>query len=225
MERPRPHASGGVVTFLDVLGWRGIYQRKEDPLGDLSTLVRELEEMAEDEPAPGCETQIRSISDTIAVFSSAEEAAWDQGLELHGQLAAWAIARGMIYQMPVRGATSVGQFQLSANIFVGPAIDEAAGWYEKADWIGVHLTPSAAFAFEPKDSSMWVPYAPPVAGAIGWTCPCVLWPDAWLFSDENRQSLLRIFRQMGPITPDISSKYTNALRFFDETQSRVKRVS
>ena len=33
-------------------------------------------------------------------------------------------------------------------MILGPAIDEAAQYYELADWIGVHLTPSAFSAVD-----------------------------------------------------------------------------
>jgi len=208
---------------MDVLGWRGIYQRKPNPLSDLEELVSGLRDLHR--PDSPIETQIKSISDTIAVFSRGEEDEWPRLIEWHGQLAALAITRGINYELPIRGATSVGEFQLLDDMFVGPALDEAAGWYEKADWIGVHLTPSAAFSFKPGLGSMWVEYKPPLTGAGGWRCPCVLWPFAWDFEEGDRASLQRVFRNLGPITPDISNKYTNALRFFDDMQGEIGRVN
>jgi hypothetical protein len=216
--------TGGVVTFMDVLGWRGIYQRKPNPLADLEELVSGLGALHDGSlhrvPAP----RIKGISDTIAVFSLGDEEEWPDLINYHGFVAAVAIARGINYEMPIRGATSVGDFQLSENMFVGRAIDEAAGWYEKADWIGVHLTPSADFAFEPDERSYWVRYMPPLPGAPRWPCPCANWSHAWGTEKQDRESLLRIFRTLGPITPDISNKYINALKFYDEMQDRLKDV-
>jgi hypothetical protein len=223
MERSQPDFAGGVVTFLDVLGWRGMYQRKPDALSVLQKLVGGLRDLHTSEyrvPAP----EIKSISDTIAVFSLGDEEQWSDLVNYHGFLAAVAVARGITYEMPIRGATSVGDFQLSEDAFIGPAIDEAAGWYEKADWIGVHLTPSAAFAFEPDQASYWVEYTPPLPGAAHWKCPCANWSHVWGTAGQDLVSLKRIFRNLGPITPDISNKYTNALKFYDEMQDRLKDV-
>ena len=40
-----------------------------------------------------------------------------------------------------RGAISIGEYLTSDDTILGPAITDAAGWYEKADWFGVVLTP------------------------------------------------------------------------------------
>ena len=51
-------------------------------------------------------------------------------------------------------------FAILGNIFVGKAVDEAASWHEQADWIGVHLTPSAEYAFKSTaKKSAWAPLA------------------------------------------------------------------
>ena len=49
-----------------------------------------------------------------------------------------------------RGAISYGEYSFSAeqNIVMGDAIDEASEWYDKVDWIGIILTPSAEYAVE-----------------------------------------------------------------------------
>lgn len=50
----------------------------------------------------------------------------------------------------LRGVISYGEFFTvkKQNILLGPAIDEAGDWYDKANWSGIHLTPTANFKFQ-----------------------------------------------------------------------------
>lgn len=48
--------------------------------------------------------------------------------------------------IPLRGAMSVGEYIEGGNCVLGPAVADAAAWYEQADWIGVVSTPSCYFS-------------------------------------------------------------------------------
>jgi hypothetical protein len=199
----------GVVTFLDILGWRGIYQRQPDPLGDLARLIEALRDLGDEGT-----TDIKSISDTIAVFTPVTEGEVQGAIERHGQLCARAVCDSIVNHIPVRGATSFGEFQLHHDMFVGPAVDEAAGWYEQGDWIGVHLTPSADFRFGTQGSQYWVRYEAPLkVGRL--ETACVWWGPTWDADAGDAEALRTHFIQMGPLTPDISAKFINTLSFYD----------
>jgi len=43
-----------------------------------------------------------------------------------------------------RGALSIGYYLEEQDVALGPAVTDAANWYEKADFIGIILTPSAS---------------------------------------------------------------------------------
>lgn len=45
-----------------------------------------------------------------------------------------------------RGAISVGKFykDVAKNLVMGEAVTDAAAWYERANWIGIHATPRAS---------------------------------------------------------------------------------
>lgn len=206
----------GVTTFLDVLGWKGIYQRKSDPLKELSGLVGLLEREKEGSAIPA---DIRSISDTIAIFSTCDDRRCGEAFKLHGALAKHAICKSIASGIPVRGVTSHGSFQTNETMFMGKAIDEAAGWFEQADWIGVHMTPSAAFRYAAlskaqQSPSLWVDYKPPCKGVAPWPTPCVNWVRQWRQDGSDRLALLQEFRNLGPIGPDIIGKFANTLAFF-----------
>ena len=215
--------SPGVITFLDVLGWKGIYTREEKPIDRMRRLITGIKT----DVALYVSNQIvvHSISDTIILYSKDVDPTTTDittVVDAHGKVCANAIARSIIENIPVRGATAVGEFSVEDDIYVGKAIDEAAIWHEKADWIGVHLTPSAVYAVESLSPAIWKPYKPPLKEGMSISeIPCVVWTDAWkkiLPFDEipPRKQLRTIFYNMRPITPDFAMKYANTLAFFDK---------
>lgn len=59
----------------------------------------------------------------------------------------WLISAGLKQGLLLRGALAIGDYVVGSTeagsiILVGPAVSDAASWYEKADWFGVVLTPS-----------------------------------------------------------------------------------
>ncbi len=163
----------------------------------------------------------RSISDTIVLFTrlpdEAEEQEVSEALIDQGNVCATGIVQSIVSGIPIRGATTYGNFEIHENIYVGKAVDEAAMWYETGDWIGVHLTPSALFAVEPNDlSPVWVPHQLPSFDKVKFDTLCVNWLNSWrqsLNDDDGLRQLRRLFRQMGPIVPALSGKFTNTLSF------------
>jgi hypothetical protein len=50
---------------------------------------------------------------------------------------------------PLRGAFAVGEFFVGdERTVLGPAVSDAASWFEAADWIGVHATPHASMVIQ-----------------------------------------------------------------------------
>ncbi len=143
----------GAVTLLDVLGWKGIWQRLDDPVGILRNLVDDTGKRAErlvnriskagksvPKSFSNLKVKVKGISDTIALFTYGE---CNAALEFHAWMAMDILFRSIQNEIPVRGATCYGSFTTRGNIMAGPAIDEVASWYEACEWIGVIQTPSA----------------------------------------------------------------------------------
>lgn len=212
--------AGGVVTFLDVLGWKGVYDRIPEAIAKL----RQLVEGIRDESLPlkrgrtYREIEVKSISDTIAIFTLCNIDEASNIIEIHGKLCQWAIPQSIELEIPVRGATAFGEFEFSENIFVGKAVDEAASWHEHIDWIGVNLTPSAEFLYSPvKDLNLWRPYKAPNKSKIDWTPRCVDWTANWGQDREVRtRNIKDKFRRLGPIVPEISGKFIHTLAFIEK---------
>ena len=222
-----PIASVGVVTFLDVLGWKGIWQRKQNAIGDLESLVNSMNKMAtklsrgrkiSKDEIISPETRVMIISDTIVIFTEATIENVKNIIDMHGSLCQEAIPSSIKKGIPIRGATSYGEVIISTNnsIYAGKAIDEAASWHEVADWIGVFLTPTANFVYEANENSIWVENNPPMkvhdksinTYSVNWVTEK---------GETQIKSIKESFCNLAPITPDIVSKFSNTIKFLEET--------
>ncbi len=218
--------SNGVVTFLDVLGWKGVYDRKQDAIASLKGLVVGVSGQAKTKRGRiSMNVEVKSISDTIAIFALCAENEISTAIEIHGELCQWLIPKSIDSEIPVRGATAFGEFEIFENIFVGKAVDEAASWHEQADWIGVHLTPSAEYVFKSTaKKSAWALFTPPNKTRLNWKPHCVDWTNEWTDRQQKIEEIKAKFRRLGPILPEIAGKFANTLAFIDgmAPQARCK---
>lgn len=140
-----------------------------------------------------------------------------------GPYLAGSLTKGVL----LRGAISVGRWAEYKGLVAGPAVDDAAEWYDKADWSGVLLTPStgyglAALEEETKhrfsDFTSWkVPFQDRKlsSGATALEMTVVDWTRSVL---ADREQILTAFSQRRiPIAAE--SKYRNTLRFLDEKEA------
>jgi hypothetical protein len=199
----------GAVTFLDVLGWKGIWLRRgaKEVLGMLEDLVGQAQEIAKAQRGRDdvSETRVLSISDTIVLLTEGKVA---DVTPIHGQICNKLLPVSARRGIPLRGATSYGEFSASGTIVIGPAVDEAASWHENLDWIGVVLAPGSEFNHDPVPP--WVQYAKaPVKGLGSRNLWCVEWGEEWVDDVEIR----KIFGAAGPLAPAIAVKYMNTLDF------------
>jgi len=222
-----PALSDGVVTFFDVLGWRGVYNRLTDPTVKLSILLDGLRKQGvrqRGKEGLDRDVVVKSISDTVAMFTQCEVAEAPAAINVHGELAKWTILHSIEAEIPIRGAISFGQFAIQDNIFIGKAVDEAAAWHEHANWVGVHLTPSAEYVFEKaSQSGLWVNYSPPNKTALNWKPHCVNWTQGWTDRESEVRKIKAKFRSLGPIVPEVAVKLTNTLNFIEATSKPRRR--
>ena len=208
----------GIVTFLDVLGWKGVYERQTDAIERLKRLVDGVKKEAERQRGKiNGDVNVQSISDTIAVFTACSEKEISLAIEIHGKLCQRLIPDSIRAGLPMRGATAYGNFEISDNIFVGKAVDEAASWHEQGNWIGVNLTPSAEFVFvRNQRRSAWVSYFVPLKSGMKWNPHCVTWLGGWTNVEVEMKSVRDQFLSMGPIVPEVAPKFINTLDFIDK---------
>lgn len=196
----------GAVTILDVLGWKGIWQRKPDAM----LVLKGIRDLIGDIQEPASKTSIWGFSDTIVLATHGEPKAV---LPVHVKNADLLLSFCLDEKLPIRGAIGYGQFSSMDNMLIGPAVDEVASWYEAVEWIGAILTPSASFNYRgedyPEDSVL--EYSVPIKKEGRYTMKCVNWFGA--VTDE--EELLRMLHATASIvTPDVAPKYLNTVEFF-----------
>ncbi|MCY3411837.1 MAG: hypothetical protein INQ03_09410 [Candidatus Heimdallarchaeota archaeon] len=211
----------GVVTFLDILGWKGITDGLEDPLNKAKDLIKQsdfrsyVNRPTNNDTIRKLKHQMISISDTIILFTLCSPEDYYDMLLYHGKLSNYFITKSMKNKLLLRGATSCGEFSNFQNIFVGPAIDDAAKWYESCNWMGVILTPSASEILnEYPYHGDWLVYAAPYKTNFEQDKTyCLNWVMEKDISDEQFQSLFRLEEN----TPEsISLKFKNTIKFYNE---------
>lgn len=211
----------GAVTFLDVLGWKGIWQSEDNPVRTLQCIVEETKKVAasiskefslptDTERGLQIETAVLSISDTIVLFTTAEA---KTAIEIHARICAWLLPYALKQRIPLRGAIGYGQYIVADNIMLGAAVDEAASWHEATDWVGVILAPSAYIKTRADDVGciveyMRIPFKHPEKNLV----KCV----DWKYKDLDE--LNEIIDSKGPLLPEIAPKYLNTLAFLERNK-------
>lgn len=208
----------GTVTFLDVLGWKGIWQTDENPIRKLADVIEETKKIVNviskdydcalsKTRGKEIKTTVLSISDTIAIFTAAEP---EVGIETHAKICAWLLPYALKASIPLREAISYGDYITHDNIMLGYAVDEAASWHEATDWIGVVLTPSAFIKVKKMNLGAVTTYnAIPFKRPVKNLNLCVDW------TYDDKSELMDIIDKKGPLIPEIAPKYLNTLQFLE----------
>lgn len=227
----------GIIAILDALGIQGI-QAREKPNETIAKWNRVISSFLnfkqfhdEDKNTPGT-AKVVTFSDTVIVsytdHQNTDQSFFDMGLHL-----SWPFCSALMEGIFFRGVISIGLFEQTTRMMIGPAIDEAMSWFGRHDWMGVVLAPSASFTLdqyeqEGKTSDWYVKYDVPISKklstindfdtnmwVLNWpkTMPDVL--EAYESESDPKSELLEIFSK-NPIGPNVISKYTNTIDFYDK---------
>jgi hypothetical protein len=144
-------SSNKAIALIDALGFRDISRVNdtEKVIGALQKTKRDITIGARvhNEMAAG-RMSAATFSDTTVVTCeppSDDDAGLRDAIEGLGRNIGFMLTHAaegdpaLIY----RGCITAGQLEVADNIFVGPAINEAAEWYEQADGAMIWLTPAA----------------------------------------------------------------------------------
>jgi hypothetical protein len=157
-------SASGAVAILDAIAFRGVWSHRslreaaetwERVVEDFKTDTEPAEALPgrprirrkiSTEPTPAIAIRVAAFSDTLVVTAvpRAPNAPSLLGLVGHIILPYFRAVDNGVF---LRGAISFGKFYQSERIVLGPAVDEAIGWYNIADWFGVMFTPSATYQF------------------------------------------------------------------------------
>jgi hypothetical protein len=141
--------------------------------------------------------------------------------------------RSIVQGTPFRGALAVGEFYIGdKQTILGPAISDAASWYEAADWVGIHATPHASLfidsllerALGTDLSHVLFDYDVPMKNNLARQLKAVNWPKGFYVTGlrpegkGTAKGLVLSALTQRRVPKDTESKYFNALRFFDRVQ-------
>jgi len=226
----------GIIVMLDALGASefGITQamefikRRDNLLSYLSEHQKSLHDKIPDATQPS----VATFGDTLVVsWPTGEEGV----MKMLPGIAEWlrpAIRWGLAHGILLRGCVSYGEYIADGATILGPAIADAARWYEVADWFGVILTPKCQMRLisliesaklDPVKKNItfeqwFVQYAVPLKDAKKdfWV---ISWPyDIWATDDGKVITPLGVLSTCLwdlPIPKGTESKYENTIDFFN----------
>jgi hypothetical protein len=137
-----------------------------------------------------------------------------------------------------RGSIAIGTFYADdeTNTIMGEAVTDAAAWYDKANWIGVHATPRATLMIErtleqngkPKDSVL-LDYDVPLRRGLPVRAKAVNWPKVFFVNSitpctdgTTQRGKLIEFLTEHSVPRGVESKFFNTIAFFDHVVKKQK---
>lgn len=150
-----PTSSEGIVVILDSLGTKTLgaeecvaYLKNLESVMDFATetLDRLFPQAMLGEATTIARPDIRTFGDTLLFCWASPGSHLDMYVRISGWLQLLFL-KGLRHQMRFRGALAFGTYVSSESAVIGPAVADAAAWYEEADWMGVIMTPKTGFHF------------------------------------------------------------------------------
>ncbi|MBI4667027.1 MAG: hypothetical protein HY751_11540 [Nitrospinae bacterium] len=164
-----PKISKGAVAFLDILGFKGMWQSTHPAnltaqINLISNMVAKVQknvikEMSTklDIEANPDQLNFNLLSDTFIITVENEDLSLalffvvqaTQDLILHFALFDDVKPPNLPPARPLflRGAISTGWFYRKNNMYIGEAIDDAAEWFNQPDFVGAILTPRTGYFY------------------------------------------------------------------------------
>ncbi len=217
-----------IVALMDVLGARDWdLARAAQAAVHLKQLLGEIRDLGKwvfDGATPGEPPgHVRWFQDTLALV-------WPVGARHPGEvltLASLWMQNGfwmaLHHRLPLRGAFGAGGIVMTAEALLGPAINDAACWYERFGWLGAVASDAcAAFLRERRGqlggiAAHFVEYPAPLTAGGTRQMWAMSWPHALTFGRYRtapREALEVALRTVD--RPAVAeTKYANTREFFD----------
>lgn len=246
----------GCVALLDALGTRtaSIEQATAylDTLSDIQTVVAEFQMPTGERELrgrvtpkhPGGAFRVRFFSDTILITLpfDRDHLNWVPVARMFAGVSS-VIAVGLKRGILFRGAIAIGQYVESEDAVLGPAILDAAQWFETPELFGAIATPNAMFSIqrilldrpEGEGSDDWpvgarqslgIPYDVPLKNNKTLSTHAADWTfSARIRSSEAAKNIEKWFFSVVQdliVSPDVEAKYRHSLDFLRHCQSRWK---
>ena len=222
----------GAIAFLDILGFKGIWQhRPEGDVLEMLLAVPELVKKTYKAPPPekgwpsAGEPEITLLSDTIIITIESEH---PQTLLLMCTIVSAILHHLLGHNTFARGAIGWGRYTQAGPVFLGPAVDDVAMWYEAANWVGVITTPKTnymidrlgnrQFGANGQQVDPFIKYDVPLKSGKSIFLNVFNWPGLMQTSYQTgsfRQTMTEVFSEQDSIDGSVHEKYENTLKFID----------
>ncbi|MGA2903883.1 MAG: hypothetical protein ABSD98_08625 [Candidatus Korobacteraceae bacterium] len=209
----------GIVVMIDALGARTFsteasqrfLEARDRVLADCEATRALLRSMATSD------TELVTFGDTIILCWPLRETATDE--VFLPALAEWlrkVMLSGFHHGMLFRGAIAVGEYIQTGATVLGPAVADAAVWYDRADWMGIIATPNCGLRLSflkerieasterlddatPLLGSWYVEYPVPFKDGTQRILWALSWPAQYLFDSHNPKGPKKAGRKKLPV--------------------------
>jgi hypothetical protein len=206
------------VVFLDVLGMKGIWNRKPviKIVNSWKNVIRYF--MNALQQNHNTEYYLRALSDTIilTLLHSLDYAIIEETFDILLAPFVYSLKEGML----LRGAISHGQYYLSNQLIIGEAVDDAAYIHDKLNWIGISLTPDLSdkindITFVQTQSIVMYDNIPHK------TSPYRGFALNWPFYDETKECFSAIQNETVSCDSSVIEKRRNTIMFYESCRHNI----
>jgi hypothetical protein len=210
------HEENGIVIFLDALGMRGIWRRfkPSDVIKMWNSVISFFKySLDQNRIYLNVNPFFKVLSDTIiiTIASKPSYAIISQTFDLLLP----PFIQSIKTRMFLRGIVSYGTYYTSERLIIWPAIDDAAYYHDKLNWIGISLSPTLSVGAKNITTNSIVYYENiphkdrPYRGFV------LNWPNS--DSDRKCHSILR--EESKTVDSPIKQKYDNTFTFYQSVAS------
>jgi hypothetical protein len=229
----------GLVAILDALGTKLLSLPEAVEFVALRDSILRFTAKVIETGLPGLDrTRLRTftLNDTIVYVYEPPGDVTLAEVERFCHILRVAETRSIVEGFPFRGAFAVGEFFVGdEQTVLGPAVNDAASWFEAADWIGIHATPHATIFIQSlmekspdaKLEHVLVDYDVPLKKeTTGKELKAVNWPKGFYVKGVRppgggtTKGLVLSALSARRVPRDTESKYFNAIKFFDNVEGR-----
>ncbi len=179
----------------------------------------------------GAEISTFTFNDTVLIVYRTKQAPTLTDIEhfclLLRKFVADSLSQGILF----RGSLSLGGFfvEVASNTVMGPAVTDAAAWYDSAEWMGINATPHATIAIQSlleqakgNLGHLLVDYPVPLKGRAPLSLKAVNWPKGFyvrgvrpLTDGENERAKCLSLLAAHGVPKGAEQKHFNTIDFFD----------
>jgi len=244
MKSPARVKQNGIVAILDALG-AASYSDDEIQrfIESRANVLALLEEKIDGVLGNINRSQIDvfTFNDTILVVFKTDSPPQLKQIEAFFYILRKFLVDSLCHKILFRGSVAIGTFYVDSetNTVMGTAVTDAAGWYDRSDWIGIIATPKATITIQrwlEKESTtkehLMLDYKVPLKGGETIYVKAINWPKVFFLKsitpckkdEEPKEKFLAILSDH-TVPVGTEKKFFNTITFFDHVVKVIGKKS